>query len=156
MKEAREKKVVDDSRHKEELQKKYEGDIPKIIDMIKAQCEPVVETFKDPSKNDFEQPKLDVSASSVRLTFPFTVDGTGYATLHMGFSLVLTESGYHIGVYQELFNDTDSKTYSMEHQIPANEEAIRKEIRQFLDGMEHTRKRIEAKKNRIERSRYIH
>ncbi|MFH0749279.1 MAG: hypothetical protein V1915_05135 [Candidatus Bathyarchaeota archaeon] len=146
MRDDREKKVESETVAEEELREKYKGDTKKIIDMIKAQCEPVVVTFKDPSKSEIDQPKLSEDLSSVRLTFPFIVDGSIYARLNLYFNLVLTRKGYDIGVKSEVYNDTDSKTYSTSTQIQAKETAIRDRIRDFLEGMEHTRKRREEKK----------
>jgi hypothetical protein len=153
MKTDREKKVENEVRIGEELKEKYKEDIKKIIDMIKAQCEPVVETFRNLSEQEANQPKLNEGVSWVTMSFPLIVYSSGYATLNLGFSLVLTEKGYNIGVRLEFYNDADSRTYSTSRQIQATEDAVREQIREFLESIERARKRIEET-NRIQRRRF--
>ena len=49
MKIALDAKLADASGKEQECRKKYEPDFKKALDLIRAQCEPVVDAYRDPS-----------------------------------------------------------------------------------------------------------
>jgi len=148
MKEETEKRIQKARTEEEVLREKYKEDIKKILDLIKTQCAPVVDTFKDPSKWEWQQPEFGMSETAkaawirVPLAFP--------TSLTLSFRLVLTDKGYSAEVrkqfYDDVKNTTDSSTGHI--QPPVKEDSIRSEIRNFLKDRNNALEKLEEKRRK--------
>jgi len=148
MKEETEKKIQKARSEEEALREKYKEDIKKILDLIKAQCAPVVDTFKDPSKWEWQQPEFGVSETAkaawirVPLAFP--------TSLTLSFRLVLTDKGYSVEVRKQFYDEVKNRTGSSTGHIhpSVKEDSIRSEIRNFLKDRNDALERLEQKRSK--------
>lgn len=141
MKEEEERKIQESKTKEEQLREKYKGDIKKTMDMIRAQCESVVEVFVEHAKSTVNE-----TAKIVSLKLPIP----NVASLELTFRLILTKSGYAVKVTREIYDHVQERVapFSRTIQPPIDVQKIRGAIREFLEERKYAIERVEEKRRR--------
>ena len=147
MKIALDAKLADTSRKEAECRKKYESDVKKVLDLIRAQCEPVVDAYRDPSlalKREQPRFRMNETAESAWLKVPIP----SVTDLTMDFRLVLADIGCSVEVKREYFDTEQETKFITTHTIspPITAEAIQNQIRIFLKERNDVMRRLKEEK----------
>jgi hypothetical protein len=152
MKEDTEREIRDKRIEEEELREKYKDEKTEIMELLRLELAKVVEVFKDPSKNEWEQPKVEVSEYAASLNVPIVEMGTRVNT-GISFYPQLTDNGYTLKVLRGNFDGMYEQSYETISAIypPVTTEAIQKEVTAFLESRSHTIKRMEQRSQKLRR-----
>jgi hypothetical protein len=135
-----------------ELHDKYGPDRNRILDLIQSDMEPVARTFRNESTDKADQPEITRYEGGIRLKLPL-VHESMHIGLALSFDLVLTGTGCAANVKSDFYDHKTEQVYCALGRIPpqVEKEAVRKEIRKFIESRNQTAKLLQEESNRFRR-----
>jgi hypothetical protein len=136
----------------QQLREKYKDEKTKIFELLRSELNKVVEIFKDPSLQEFDQPKAEIGNWGARLSVPIVHSGT-HVGLEIKFFPQLTDKGYALTVAKGMFDGIHDKSYDVNAYIPppVTANAIQTQVMDFLEARSNTIKSMEESTLRFQR-----
>ena len=135
--------IVKGQKKERDIEKSHKTQLKKLMKLLEAQLDPVVEVFREEARTNSQQPHIHEYKNGFTLVLPIPKHGLKPIILRLQFEFLLTGKGYVLKAKREI-----GKTECPERVIvaPITKEEIQNEIREFIK--ERQRIVLELKKER--------
>ena len=135
--------IVKGQKKERDIEKSHKTQLKKLMKLLEAQLDPVVEVFREEARTNSQQPHIHEYKNGFTLVLPIPKHGLKPIILRLQFEFLLTGKGYVLKAKREI-----GKTECPERVIvaPITKEEIQNEIREIIE--ERQRIVLELKKER--------
>lgn len=126
-----------------DIEKSHKSELKKLMKLLEAQLDPVVEVFREEARTKTQQPHIHEYKNGFTIVLPIPKHGLKPIILRLQFEFLLTEKGHVLKAKKEI-----GKTEGPERVIvaPITKEEIQNEIREIIK--ERQRIALELKKEK--------
>ena len=121
--------IVKVQKKERDIGKSHKSQLKKLMELLEAQLDPVVEVFREEARSKTQQPHIHEYKNGFTLVLPIPKRGLEPINLRLQFEFLLTGKGYVLKAKREI-----GKTEGPERVIvsPITEEEIQNEIREII------------------------